>query len=73
MKATPKQLVRAIKWLYAGHLYDIFLETDSDHTIESCGFCAVVADVMDVEEFLKGLDDITTGMHPLMHYLLEKQ
>jgi len=61
---------QGIKWLYAGHFFEVW--RDEEHDPESCGFCAVVGDVIDAEQFRDGLDESLSGIHPLMHYLLEK-
>lgn len=67
-------LEQALKWLYAGHLYDE--REDLEHGIsgdsQNCGFCSVIRDSIGTSIFEDlSLDELTEGIHPLMHYLLE--
>lgn len=69
---------KALKWLYAGHLFDAALEDDSDgdHGTNGdpkyCGFCAVIRDSIGLGIFKDlSIEELTEGIHPLMHYLLE--
>ena len=72
-------LKKTIRYLYAGHLFDVLhndenRESIEEHTEEHCGFCAVVIDSgVDVSDLRQTfIEEDVNGMHPLMDYLLEK-